>query len=289
VTRPYFSPVSLIVSCIFLATTFVCSSTVIAENSAKEKITNSASEEIKRYSNDDALKISQAAIGKSVGHYQFTSTDGKKVSIKDYLGKPLIVSLIYTSCYHICPTTTENLNRVVEKAKDVLGEDSFNVVTIGFDTQIDTPQAMEQFASLHSSPSDNWSFLSSDAATMDALVRDIGFIYSPSPHGFDHLIMASILDNTGTVYRQVYGIRPQTPHFVEPIKELVFGKSKEDSLFSAISSKIKLFCTVYDPAQDKYYFNYSIFVGVFVGLVLGLFFLRLFIKEWRYTKNANKQ
>ena len=246
-----------------------------------------ATDEIKQYTNDQALEISQAAIGKTVGHYRFTSSSGEVMSSKSFLGKPLIVSLVYTSCYNICPTTTENLNRVVQKAKDVLGDDAFNVVTIGFDTHVDTPTAMKQFAELHSTQSDNWFFLSTDAATMKALVRDLGFVYAASPNGFDHMIQASILDENGSVYRQVYGIRPQTPHFVEPIKELVFGEAKNSSLFSAVTTKIKLFCTVYDPAQDKYYFNYSIFVGVFVGLVMAIFFLRLFIREWRYTKKMN--
>ncbi|MCP3674126.1 MAG: SCO family protein [Gammaproteobacteria bacterium] len=257
---------------------------LLATNLFASTIENTASEEIKEFTSDQALTISQAAIGKTVGHYNFTSSTGEVISSKLFLGKPLIVSLIYTSCYNICPTTTKNLNRVILKAKDVLGEDAFNVITIGFDTHVDTPTAMGQFAELHSSEIDNSYFLSTDATTIKALARDLGFIYTPSPNGFDHMIQASILDENGAVYRQVYGLRPQTPHFVEPIKELVFGEKENVSLFSAISSKIKLFCTVYDPAQDKYYFNYSIFVGVFVGLVLGIYFFRLFLIEWRYTK-----
>ncbi len=257
---------------------------LLATNLFATTIENTATEEIKQFTSDQALTISQAAIGKTVGHYKFTSSTGEVISSKSFLGKPLIVSLIYTSCYNICPTTTKNLNRVILKAKDVLGEDAFNVITVGFDTHVDTPTAMGQFAELHSSDIDNSYFLSTDAATIKALARDLGFIFTPSPNGFDHMIQASILDEYGVVYRQVYGLRPQTPHFVEPIKELVFGEKEDVSLFSAFSTKIKLFCTVYDPAQDKYYFNYSIFVGVFVGLVLGIYFFRLFLIEWRYTK-----
>lgn len=273
--------ITLFYSCFF-------SSMVSAnENTLPEGVTNSAAEKTDKYSNEQALSISQAAIGKSVGHYRLTASNGEVMSTQSFQGKPLIVSLIYTSCYHICPTTTENLNRVVQKAIDVLGEDSFNVVTIGFDTDLDSPLAMKQFADLHTTKSDNWFFLSSDASTMKALVRDLGFIYSAAPQGFDHIIQASILTKNSVVYRQVYGLRPQTPHFVEPLKELVFGKEKSVTLFSAFTSKIKLFCTVYDPALDKYYFNYSIFVGIFVGLVMGLFFLRIFIREWRYTKKMS--
>ena len=264
----------------------ICASVFSAE--LKQGITNSASEETVTYTSEQALAISQSAIGKTVGHYKFTSPEGEMMSTRSFLGKPLIISLIYTSCYHICPTTTENLNTVVEKARDVLGEESFNVLTIGFDTQKDNPEAMGHFAELHSSKPDNWFFLSTDAGTMKALVRDLGFIFSAAPHGFDHLIQASILDKNSVLYRQVYGMRPQTPHFVEPLKELVFGEKSEVSLFSAFTTKIKLFCTVYDPALDKYYFNYSVFVGVIVGLIMSIFFVRLFIREWQYTKNSKK-
>jgi len=281
-------PISLFaLVCIFFSL-FITTNSSAEEKQLAEGVTNSSSTDIVKYTNEDALSISQAAIGKTIGNYRFTATSGEVVTTQSFKGKPLIISLIYTSCYHICPTTTENLNRVVKKAKDVLGDNSFNVLTIGFDTHRDTPVAMAQFAELHSTESDNWQFLSTDVTTMKALVRDLGFIFTAAPHGFDHIIQASVLDKDSVLYRQVYGLTPQTPHFVEPLKELVFGEQKEHSFLAAFTTKIKLFCTVYDPAQDKYYFNYSIFVGVFVGLVMGIFFLRLFIREWRYTKNKSK-
>jgi len=274
---------------LFIFISLFCSSLFASQDDSLEKgVSNTASETTKQYSNDDALAISQAAIGKTTGHYRFTLPSGEVITSQKFLGKPLIISLIYTSCYHICPTTTQNLNRVVQKARDVLGEESFNVLTIGFDTHKDTPEAMAHFSELHTNVADNWFFLSTDSATMKALTRDLGFIFKPTPHGFDHLIQASILDKDGVVYRQVYGMRPKTPHFVEPIKELVFGEPEDDSLFSEFTSKVKLFCTIYDPTQDRYYFNYSVFAGVIVGMILGGFFIWIFIREWRYSNKSRE-
>ncbi len=251
-------------------------------------VQNKAAQEIKQYSNEEALQISQSALGKTVGLYDFRLPDGTKINSRQFLGKPVIVSLIYTSCYHICPTTTENLNRVVKKARDVLGEDSFYVLTIGFDTRHDTPEAMANFAEAHSSGADNWFFLSTNDASLQALSRDLGFIYSPSAAGFNHLIQATILDKQGKVYRQVYGLQPKTPNFIEPIKELVFGESKEHTLFEGLTAKINLFCTFYDPVQDRYRYDYTIFVGLIVGTMLGIIFLYLLIREWRYTGSSKK-
>ena len=247
---------------------------------------NKQSERIQKFSNDEALAISQAVLGSTLGNYQLTNSTGTTVSLNQFRGKPLVISLIYTSCFQICPMTTQNLHRVVKKARQVFGDDSFNVLTIGFDTPRDTPEAMGYFSKAQYAGADNWYFLSSDQATMAALTRDLGFIFIPSPAGFDHLIQATIIDSDGIIVRQVYGMKPLTTHFVEPLKALIFNKKLEDGFFSSLTSKIKLFCTVYDPKQDRYSLNYSIFVGLFVGLILAGIFFRILILEWRKSSRT---
>lgn len=127
----------------------------------------------------NALEISQGAIGALVGDYRFFNAKGEMRSLSDFHGKPLVISLIYTSCYHICPTTTQHLAKVVKKARDVLGDSSFSVVTIGFDTKNDTADAMRIFARQQSVGLNDWEFLSADQKTIDALTKDLGFLYFP--------------------------------------------------------------------------------------------------------------
>ncbi len=90
-----------------------------------------------------------------------------------------------------------------------------------------------------------------------------------------------MLDADGKIYRQVYGMNFDTPLLVEPLKELVFGTPKAASFLESLGNRIKLFCTVYDPATDRYRFDYSIFVGGLIGLT-GLGFVTfLVVREWR--------
>lgn len=228
-----------------------------------------------------ALALSQGAIGRQLPDYRFTAADGRGVRLSEYRGKPLVVSLIYTSCYHICPTTTQHLAKVVRIARAALGEDSFRVVTIGFDTLRDTPAAMREFARAQNITLTGWDFLSTDAATIEALSRDLGFQYFPSAHGFDHLIQATVVDADGRVYRQVYGMNFETPLLVEPLKQLVFGAPATESFFAGLTNRIRLFCTVYDPATDRYRFDYSLFLGGLIGAMsLGLLGFAL-VREWR--------
>lgn len=235
-----------------------------------------------------ALALSQGVIGKSVGDYTLTATDGSKRQLSEYRGKPLVISLIYTSCYHICPTTTQHLAKVTRIARAALGQESFNVLTIGFDTPKDTPVAMRQFAQDQGIDIPGWLFLSADASAMQGLTKDLGFISYSAPHGFDHLIQATVIDAQGKIYRQVYGMTFETPLLVEPLKELVFGEPVTPSLLSSLSNKIKLFCTVYDPTTDKYRFDYSIFMGLFIGASSIGIVAFLVLREWRRTRRRRQ-
>jgi len=240
------------------------------------------------FSHDDALAYSQAAIGTTVQGIELTKTDGAPVSLEAYRGKPLVISMIFTSCHHICPSTTAHLKEVVEKARDVLDEDSFQVVTVGFDTVNDSPERMAQFRNSADVTDEHWDFLSGDAANMDKLVRQLGFIYTPAARGFDHLIQSSVIDANGVIYRQVYGISFPTPQLIEPLKEMVFGEPKSHSTLDYLGSRIRLFCTVYDPATDTYYIDISVFIGTFVGLIVCILFGRVLFKEWRRSIQADK-
>jgi protein SCO1/2 len=246
---------------------------------------NNQQAEAQQFDRKDALAISQAAIGKQLGNYAFYTSQGEPRQLNAYHGKPLVISMIYTSCYHICPTTTQHLADVVRKARSALGDDSFQVVTVGFDTANDTADAMRIFARQQDVAIAGWEFLAGDADAVNGLARDLGFQFYPSPSGFDHLIQSSIVDKDGTVVRQVYGIRFETPHLIEPLKSLVFDEDLQQSFFDQLSTRIKLFCTVYDPASDSYMFDYSIFVGLTIGLVLGAFFIYLVAREWRHSKS----
>ena len=240
-----------------------------------------------KYDKDKAFEFSQAALNRSIGNYKFLDQDKKPVDITQYQGKPLIVSLIYTSCHHICPTLTNYLAGVVKIAKEALGEESFSVVTIGFDTAVDSPERMRVFAKKRNIDTSNWDFLSTDKDTIEALSNDVGFIFFKSPKGFDHLSQITVLDAEGKVYRQIYGVKYDPPLLVEPLKELIFGNRTESTIVAGWINNIRLFCTIYDPLSGRYEFDYSIFIGIALGIMI-LGAIALFIvHEWR-KNNINR-
>jgi protein SCO1/2 len=217
-----------------------------------------------------ALAISQAAIGGSVGDYRMRSSDGRTVSLRDLRGKPLLVHLVYTGCFQSCPVATRFLARAVRDARAALGEDAFRVVSIGFNQPFDGPAEMAAFARQAGVDERDWLFLSPDARDVAALTADLGFVVAPSPAGFDHLAQVTIVDAAGAVHTQVYGETFELQMLVGPLKELIAGEAATRVTLEDLWTKVKLYCTVYDPYSGRYRVNYSLFFELFAGLSFAL-------------------
>ncbi len=233
------------------------------------------------YDREAALVASQAAIGQPLSDYTFRNTDGQSFRLQELAGKPMIVSMIYTSCHHICPMITKNLQEKVAIAREAFGDDKFSVVTIGFDWRVDTAEQMRIYASSRRIDETHWHFLSGDAQSIEAITSDLGFAFIASAKGFDHLSQTTIVDANGNIYRQVYGQDFDAPALVEPLKELIFDTPRAAGVIEHWVDTFRFFCTVYDPNSGRYLFDYSIFMTILVGLIcLGaiLFFI---LHEWR--------
>ncbi|HEU0225994.1 MAG TPA: SCO family protein [Steroidobacteraceae bacterium] len=235
-----------------------------------------------------ALEASQAAIGREIGDHALTAADGSRVALSRFRGKPLVISPIYTSCYHICPTTTSHLARMAGIAASVVGEDAFAVLTVGFDTANDTPARMREYARERGIDSPQWTFAGGDAAAIAALTSDIGFLHRPTAAGFDHMIQATIVDPEGRVYRQVYGQEFEAPLLVDAIKRLVTGQRAAESTLPALLESVRLICTVFDPKSGRYRFDWSLILSAAIGL-LCFGAVAVFIwRSWRDLKPTDR-
>jgi len=234
-----------------------------------------------------ALATSQAAIGRTVSNHRFITSEGDELALADLSGRPVVVSLIFTSCFHICPLITHQLAEAVTAARDTLRSNEFDVLTIGFDSTNDSPERMRSFAREQGIDLPGWHFLSADAATIERLAAELGFLFFASPRGFDHLAQITVLDQDLRVYNQIYGDSFLPPALTEPLKRLALGIAAEQSGIAALFERVRLLCTVYDPASGKYHLDNSLFVALGTGLT-GLFAIAIFIiRSWRETADRD--
>ena len=233
---------------------------------------------------DKALSASQAVVGRPIGDYTLTASDGKRVRMSDFRGKPLLVSFVYTGCTQVCPTTTQFLAGAVRAAQVALGADAFATLTIGFNPPADSPQAMRSFARSSGVDLPHWQFVSPEVADVEALTREFGFSYAAATGGFDHLTQVTVVDANGRVSRQIYGESFELPMLIEPLKVLVTGTPAPASTLSALLERVRVLCTVYDPRTGRYRLNYGLAIEIFAGLTILGGVAWYLTSEWRKAR-----
>ena len=226
------------------------------------------------------IERSESAIGRTLGRYTLTDSTGAPLDLAAYQGKPLVISLVYTACSSVCPLTTQHLIDAVGEARRMFGADRFAVLTIGFDARNDTPARMAQFAAAQGVKLDNWRLASADAATMVALLRDLGFSYATVAGGFDHVTQTTIVDREGRIYRHVYGEDFPLPMLMEPLKDAIYGTV---TAFTprGLLDRIKFICTTYDAGAGRYRIDYGLMFGSVIAAVSLLLMGGLILREWR--------
>jgi protein SCO1/2 len=236
-----------------------------------------------------AFEQSQAAIGGLTRAHVLRDHRGRALALDSLRGKPLVVSLIYTSCATVCPIVTDHLRDKVAEARRVLGHDRFNVLTFGFDATGDRPGQLAGFAGTHALTGiDGWFIASADEATTEAMLADLGFSFTAAAGGYAHVTQTTILDAEGRVYRQLYGEDFPLPLLLEPLKDLVLGRSTRSIAPSDLWDRLTFLCTVYNPLTGAYRFDYSIFFGIFFGGLSLMIFAWIILRLWLERRRALK-
>jgi len=236
---------------------------------------------------DPGATIAKAnqALGRAIGNYTLVDINGASLALRAYRGKPLVISLVYTACSSVCPPTTQHVIDAVNEAGRMIGLDRFNVLTVGFDARNDTPARLAQFASTQGIKAPNWRLASADAATIEALLGDLGFSYREVAGGFDHLTQTTIVDREGRIYRHVYGEEFPLQMFMEPLKDVVYGTTTSFT-FRGIADRIKFICTAYDPGSGRYRIDFGLVFGGVIAAFSLLVMGGLILREWFRSAHA---
>lgn len=227
-----------------------------------------------------AFAASQAVIGHAVGDYRLRDTSGRTLALAALRGKPLVVSFVYTGCFQVCPASTRALERAVREARRELGQGAFRVATIGFNLPFDTPEAMQEFARKQGVNDPNWVFLSPEPESLPGLVAAFGFRYEATPAGFDHLLQASIVDARGRVVRQLYGDAIDGATLAAALRARPQA-APDPGVAAGLIERLRIVCSVYDPATGAYVFNPAYLVELIIGASIILLGFALVVYEWR--------
>ena len=100
--------------------------------------------------NQQAVAVNEdfAQIGREVPDFRLTNQDGKQISLKDFRGRALAITFIYTRCPlpEYCTLMSRNFSDLalqLQNAPEL--KDKIRLLTISFDPQTDTPQKLKEY------------------------------------------------------------------------------------------------------------------------------------------------
>jgi protein SCO1/2 len=182
----------------------------------------------------------------------FIDDSGHPATLRSYLGKPVILALVYYQCPSLCDLV---LNGVVRSAK-ALSLDTpkdFQVVAVSFDPR-ETPELarakkqayLKEYGREGAAP--GWHFLTGPEQSSRAVADALGFhyAYDAVTNQYAHASGIMILTPDGRVTRYFYGIE-------YPARDVKLGliEASRGSIGSVVD-QVLLYCYHYDPSNGKY-------------------------------------
>jgi len=207
----------------------------------------------------------------------FNDENGKAVSLKQFIKKPTIVSLVYYRCPGICTPLLSGVAEVLNKLQLEPDKD-YSVLTISFDDK-DTPstalQKKKNYLKLLKKPfpEDGWRFLTGDTANISKLTSAVGFKFEKDGDDFIHPASLIVLSADGKIVRYLYGIT-----YLPFDLQMALTEASEGRAGPTIS-KALLFCFSYDPKGRKYALNVTRVAGASTLFLTAIFVVYLTLRS----------
>jgi protein SCO1 len=200
---------------------------------------------------------------------QFLNEKSEKVTLRQLINKPTILSFVYFDCPGLCSPLLEGVGTVIKKSDLVLGQD-YQVITISFNFR-DTPEKakvkkdrfVERYSKGHQ---DGWIFLTTDSLTITKITNATGFITKAVGFDFVHPSAIIAVSPKGMITRYLYGISFLPVDF----KMAIIEANKEQPRTSI--QKIMMLCYTYDPENKRFGLDVTKITGSII-----LFFILIFI------------
>lgn len=149
--------------------------------------------------------------------FPLTAQDGKTVSFESLRGRPMLVTMFYTSCDGVCPMLAFSMRRMVA-ALPAEQRGRVRAVMVSFDPELDSPQALQDFAKLHQLSSSQWLLARAEEADVRELAAVLGIRYRQLPSGaFSHSAVITLLDADGVVRARTENLQTLDPDFMRAV------------------------------------------------------------------------
>ncbi len=235
-------------------------------------------------------------LGKTVPEISMVDSEGRALSMSGFLGKPLVISLIYYKCVASCPVLNEGLSEALSDINLRLAED-YNVLTLSFresETVEDASQFKKklQIKMKDKIPAnfDKWVFATSTKDDIKKFTDALGyrFFYSTQDSVYVHPNVYIFISPKGKITRYLFGLFPISDDIKIALIEAADGKIGKSDIINAFT----LACFKYDAHLGGYKLNLPFIVGMIsiaIAMVTAVIVFLYALKLKKQKKGVDKK
>ena len=148
-----------------------------------------------------------------------TDQDGRDFRLADRRGKPMLVSMFYSSCQFVCPMLIDTL-RDTESKLGAGEREQLRVLMVSIDPAHDTVAVLKQKANERAIATPRWAMARTDAASVRKLAAVLGIQYRALADGeFNHTTALILLDAEGRIVGRSSQLGSADPAFVLKVRQ----------------------------------------------------------------------
>jgi protein SCO1 len=168
--------------------------------------------------------VKMAKEGDEVPNFTLLNQDNRAIHIKDYRGKTLLLTFIYTRCPvpDYCTLMSDNfaqIDRALGQNQELYGKT--HLLSISIDPEYDTPKVLRSYGAAHTERYQDetfahWEFAGGTKEQVKEIAQFFGLTYFPEKDQIIHALRTVIINPDGKV-KKIYGGNDWKPEDVVKI------------------------------------------------------------------------
>jgi protein SCO1/2 len=144
-------------------------------------------------------------VGEALPEYHFTNELGRAVSTREFKGQALVFTFFFTRCPYptFCPFLSHSFADTQTKMQAMAGgPKNWHLLSISFDTEVDSPSTLKAYAEVYHYGPEHWSFVTGDLSDITAIADQVGAYFGHDESGgITHNLRTVVVDAQGRVQR----------------------------------------------------------------------------------------
>jgi protein SCO1/2 len=162
--------------------------------------------------------------GEAVPDFELVNQNGKRIGLRDYRGKALVITFIYTRCPlpDYCPLMSRNFEEIAKAiSADASLKNSARLLSVSIDPEFDQPAVLREYARRYGAAEGGpWDFATGKPDEVRRVAKFFGLDYWQDSGQIIHALVTAVMDGEAKIVRIYRGNEWKPAEVIANLKSL---------------------------------------------------------------------